>query len=268
MRRIAALAFSALLLATPALAADPPAPAADPIVAVWYRGTPAGTPVPEELAVIRALGFNGIAWPSSETNGLAALRKMAETVGLHVEVAGPARPELPVSSPATGARIDIIVTAENAGALTALAWRAIARGARTIAFDAGVTQGAGLENPDRSLKPWARLAIEVARQLTANPRLVNSLRPGPGVIVLPPSTPGLDVVMLDADRAWALIATNTTATPVAATVRLPAGTPYAIWLNILDATSLAMNGELAGPRWNLKLEPGSARFYVIDKVMK
>ncbi len=53
-----------------------------------------------------------------------------------------------------------------------------------------------------------------------------------------------------------------------ATVRLPAGAPYAIWLNLLDATTLAMNGEAAGPRWNLRLEPGAARVYIIDKVMK
>jgi hypothetical protein len=189
-------------------------------------------------------------------------------VGLNVTVADPARPVTPESLLKSAARVDIIVSPENADALTALAWRAIARGARTIAFDGRAAQGAGLENPDRSLKPWARLAIEVARQLTANPRLVNSLRPGPGVTIVPLSSPDLDVVMLDADRAWALIATNTAATPVEATVRLPAGTPYAIWLNILDATSLAMNGEEAGPRWNLKLAPGAARFYVIDKVMK
>ena len=121
---------------------------------------------------------------------------------------------------------------------------------------------------DRSLKPWVRSAIDVARQITMNPRLVNALRPGPGVIVSPQSSPDLDVVMLDADRSWVLIATNAADSPVTATVRLPAGTPYAIWLDLLDATTLAMNGEAAGPRWNLTMAPRSARVYVIEKIMK
>ena len=58
-----------------------PARAADPVVAVWYRGTPAGTPRQEELAVIRALGFGGIAWPAAQTSTLAALKMMAEKAG-------------------------------------------------------------------------------------------------------------------------------------------------------------------------------------------
>jgi hypothetical protein len=193
---------------------------------------------------------------------------MAETVGLTVTVGDPGRPETSESLAKAGFRVDLVVTPENADALTARAWRAIGRGARTIAFDGQARQGAGLENPDRSLKPWARLAIDVARQVTANPRLVNNMRPGPGVIVDPPSNPNLDVVMLDGDRAWVVIATNTGSEPAQAIVRLPAGTPYALWLNILDGTSLAMNGEQAGPRWTLKLEPRGARFYVVDKVIK
>jgi len=251
----------ALLIATPAFAADP-------IVGVWYRGTPAGTPKPEDLAVIRALGFGGVTWPASQSKGIDALKTMAVAVGLQVTIAGAPRPITPASLLQPSDRLDLIVTPEDAGGLTALAWRAVAHGARTLAFDSGSAQGAGLENVDRSLKPWVRAAIDVARQFSVNARLVNALRPGPGVVVTPDLTPTLDVVMLDADRSWVLIATNTSADPIAATVRLPAGAPYAIWLDLLDATTLAMNGEAAGPRWNLKMPPRSARVYIIDKVMK
>jgi hypothetical protein len=193
---------------------------------------------------------------------------MAAAVGLHVTLADPPRPVAPESLLKPSDRFDLRVTPRNADALTALAWRAVAHGARVLAFDSGAPQGAGLENPDRSLRPWVRLAIDMARQLTSNPRLIDAMRPGPGVIVTPASAPALDVTLLDADRSWVLVATNVSAEPVAATVRLPAGTPYAIWLNLPDGTTLAMNGEAAGPLWNLKLNARAARVYVIDKVMK
>jgi hypothetical protein len=47
-------ALAAALLFMAQDAAPPPAKL---LVSVWYRGTPAGTPVPADLAVIRALGF-------------------------------------------------------------------------------------------------------------------------------------------------------------------------------------------------------------------
>lgn len=260
MRRVVVLAFFLLSFI--------PAAATDPVVSVWYRGTPAGTPTQEELAVIRALGFGGVTWPAAQTKGVESLKTMAAAVGLKVSIANPPPPVSPQSLLTRADRVDVTVTPDNADAVTPLAWRAVAHGARAIAFDSGSAQGAGLENPDRSLRPWVRSAIEVARQFDANKRLIDILRPGPGVIVTPDLSPSLDVVLLDADRSWALIATNTSNAPVAATVRLPAGTAYAIWLDLLDATTLAMNGEAAGPRWNLKMEPRSARVYIIDKIMK
>ena len=51
-------------------------------------------------------------------------------------------------------------------------------------------------------------------------------------------------------------------------VRLPAGAPYAIWADLLDNSSLAMAGEAAGPRWNLKMPPHAAHVFIIDKTMK
>ena len=261
MRRALVSLFAVLVFAAPALAADP-------VVGVWYRGTPAGTPKQEELAVIRALGFGAVTWPASQKAGLETLTAMAAAVGLQVTVAAPPKPVTPGSLLKPSDRLDLIVTPQNADAMTALTWRAIARGARTIMFDSGAPQGAGLENPDRSLKPWVRKAIDVARQFGANTRLIRSLRPGPGVIVTPDLSPALDVVMVDADRGWMLVATNTSPDPVTASVRLPAGTAYAIWVDLLDGTTLAMNGEAAGPRWTLKMAPQTARVYVIDKIMK
>jgi len=241
---------------------------ADPLVAVWYRGTPAGTPRQEELAVIRALGFGGIAWPAGQTSTLAALKLMAEKAGLQVVVADAPKPATAESALSTSERVDFVVTQQNSAALTPLAWRAVAHGARVLAFDAGSATGAGLENPDRSLKPWATAALGIARQFSANGRLIKALRPGPGLIMSPETVAGLDVVMLDADRSWVLIATNTSSAPVAAMVRLPAGAPYAIWADLLDNSSLAMAGEAAGPRWNLKMPPHVAHVFIIDKTMK
>jgi hypothetical protein len=245
-----------------------PVAAEDPLVTVWYRGTPAGTPRAEELAGIRALGFGGVTWPASQTGSIEGLKKMAADVGLHVMVAPAPRPMTPAALLNAPERVDFVVTAQTTPILTALVWRAVAHGARVLAFDAGEATGAGLENADRSLKPWARAAMNVARQFSANHRLIQALKPGPGVIVTPETSPALDVVLRDADRSWVLVATNASPAPTAATVRLPMGAPYAIWVNLLDNAPLAMNGEAAGPRWNLKLEPGGARVYIIDKAMK
>jgi hypothetical protein len=256
------------------LLAGAPAPrppaliAGDPIVTVWYRGSPSGTPKQEELNVIRALGFSGITWPASYTTTVDAVKKMAASAGLQVLVSGAPKGATPESALAPGDRVDIVVTPQNLPILTALAWRAIAHGARVVAFDAESPSGAGLENPDRSLKPWAVAARSLARQFSANNQLIRALTPGPGVIMVPASVAGLDVVMLDADRSWVLVATNASDAPVAAMVRLPAGTPYAIWADLLENSTLAMAGEPAGPRWNLKLDPHVARVYIIDKRQK
>jgi hypothetical protein len=244
------------------------APPVDPVITIWYRGTPAGTPVQQELAVIRALGFSAITWPASQTKPLEGLKTMAASAGLQVLVAQPPKPATAESVLTAAERVDLVVTPQNVDALTPLAWRAIAHGARVIGFDAGAATGAGLENQDRSLRPWVTAARGLARQFSANNKLIQALRPGPGVIMTPDSVPGLDVVMLDAGRSWVLIATNISNTPVTATIRLPTGAPYAIWADLLDNSSLAMAGEAAGPRWNLKMDANATHVYIIDKQMK
>jgi hypothetical protein len=243
-------------------------PTPDPIVTIWYRGTPAGTPRQDELAVMRAIGFNSITWPKSQAAGLEAVRTIASDVGLQVIVADAPKAATAESVLTSTDRVDFVVTPQNAGALTPMAWRAVAHGARVIAFDSGAPTGAGLENPDRSLKPWVTAAQGVARQFSVNGRLIQALQPGPGLIMTPEAVPGLDIVMLDADRSWVLIATNTSSVAVTATVRLPTGAPYAIWADLLDNASLAMAGEAAGPRWNLKMDPHLARVYIVDKKPK
>jgi hypothetical protein len=253
-----AIAFLTLLATAPCAA--PP----DLLVSVWYRGNPKQ----EELAGIRALGFSAVTWPGSQTAGLETMRKMTADIGLRLIVADPPKPTTPAALLNAPERVDLVVTQQNAAMMTALAWRAVAHGAREIAFDGGAIDGAGLENPDRSLKPWAKAALGVARQFTANGKLIQILEKGPGVIVAPAQSPALDVVMLDADRSWVLIATNASPVAATATVRLPSGAPYAIWLDLLDATTLAMNGEAAGPRWSLKMAAGATHVYLIDKVMK
>jgi hypothetical protein len=258
LRTLAAL--TAVLIVGP-IQVDPPT------VSVWYRGTPAGQPVAEELAVIRALGFGGVAWPADQAKGLPRLEAVAAATGLRVIVSDPPATLQSGDLLEPGSRLDLKVTGDNAAAVTPMAWRAIAHGATSVTFDSGESTGAGLENPDRSLKTWARLAIDLARQFDANGRLIASLRRGPGVLVAP-ETRALDVVLLDAGRSWVLVATNTSDAPVTASVRLPAGTPYAIWLNLLDASMLSMNGEAAGPHWSLRLAPYQARVYLIDKIMK
>jgi len=245
------------------------ASAAEPVVSVWYRGNPAGTPRQSDLGAIRALGFTGVTWPRASPAGVDELMRLAGLVGLKVLIAdGPPAPVDGRSASRPPSRVDIAVASATPGMISALAWRAVAHGARVIAFDGGTRTGAGLEEPDGSLKPWARAAINVSRQLTANANLANAMKPGPGLIFTPAPPPALDVVLLDADRSWVIVATNTSGSPISSRVRLPAGTPYALWVSWLEGSPLAMISEPAGPRWMLTMEPRSARVYIIDKVMK
>ena len=245
------------------------ASAAEPVVSVWYRGNPAGTPRQSDLGAIRALGFTGVTWPRTSASGVDELIRLAGLVGLKVVIAdGPPAPIDGRAALRPANRVDIAVASATPGMISALAWRAVAHGGRVIAFDGGTRTGAGLEEPNGALKPWARAAISVSRQLTANANLANAMKPGPGLIFTPAPPPGLDVVLLDADRSWVIVATNTSGSPVSSRVRLPAGTPYALWVSWLEGSPLAMISEPAGPRWMLAMEPRSARVYIIDKRMK
>jgi hypothetical protein len=168
--------------------------------------------------------------------------------------------------------VDIVIGPSTAGIVTPLAWQAVAHGARSIAIDGGAKTGAGLEERDGSLKPWARAALNLSRQLNTNANLVALLRPGPRISV-GPRTPQADVIfvqasLLDAGRAWVVIATNIWNRKATASIRLPKGVPYALWVSWLEGPPLAMVSEPAGPRWMVTMAPRSAQVYIIDKDMK
>ena len=74
------LAFVAIVAAVPAVLS------AEPVISVWYRGTPAGVPREDDLALIRAHGFTGVTWPSSQVAGLPELSRIADVYGLMVVI--------------------------------------------------------------------------------------------------------------------------------------------------------------------------------------
>lgn len=270
--RVFVLGAQSTLVLSQLAAAGGPQPAAthpvEPVVAVWYRGSPAGEPRQDDLAVIRALGFAGVAWPLAEVAGSTSLRRMAADVDLTV-VLRPEPARLSAETALTPApAVDVVIGKTPPGQISALAWRALAHGARVICFDAGRPSGAGLSEPNGTAPPWLRSAQAFARQISSNARLVAAARPGPPVIIERPTAPELDVVLLDGDRAWLVIATNTSARTIGAIIRLPQSVPYAIWVSLIDGSDLAMLNQPAGALWRLDLEAGGVRAYVIDKTLK
>jgi hypothetical protein len=240
--------------------------AAEPIVSVWYRGSPPGQPRQDDLAVIKALGFLSVTWPSVSTGGAADLRRMADSIGVGVQVRTEPQPLTAASALRPRATVDIATRDLAIEEIPALVWRAIAHGARVVCFDPGPADGTGLQNAAGRAAPWLQAAKTIARQLNFNAKLFTDIRSAPTVSVLGPAAPALDVVLLQDERSWVLFATNATKTPVKAIVRLPAIVPAAMWVNLLDGTQMSMLSQPIGPRWDLELEPGGARIYVISKV--
>lgn len=246
--------------------ATPPAVAAvSPLVSVWYRGDPAGTPRQDDLAVIRALGFPGVTWPSQHTGGLAELRRQADIVGLVVIV----RPE-PATPPPAQSRepdpsVDLLVKETAASAIPAQVWRAVARGVRQISFDAGIPTGAGVMDASGDKAAWVPAALAIARQFTFNAPFFRGLRPAGAVIVEAPVPPGVDISLLQDERSWVVIATNTSRQRARPTAKLPVGVPPALWSNLLDGSAMSMLAQPDGARWTVTLEPGEARIYIVNK---
>ncbi len=245
-----------------------PAAAAEPVVSVWYRGSPAGVPKLDELAAIRAIGFRAVTWPAGSTPGIADLRRMADVVGLTLLL----RTNPPGPDAASGLTIaqplDVPVAGAAADGLAARVWRAVARGVREISFDPGQKEGTGLANADGQTLPWVAPAVALTRQLSANAPLVDRLRPGPSVVLESPATPGLDIVLLDADQSWVIVATNVSREPVKAVARLPAGVPYALWVSWIDGSTIGMLNQPSGPRWSFGIDGGAALVYIIGKVQR
>jgi hypothetical protein len=236
-----------------------------PAVSIWYRGTPAGTPTANDLASIRAMGFASVTWPQANTAGAAELRRLADIVGLAVVIRVDSVPLSAASALKPGDYVDVVTAGLPAGDIPALTWRAIAHGARVISFDGGAPSGAGLSDAGGALKPWVEPARAIARQLAFNGHLVTDLEPGGSIRLDGKAPDSLDLILLQDLRSWVLVATNTAHSVVRAVAHLPAGTPPALWSSLLDGTTMSMINQLEGPTWNLTLEPGVARVYVIDK---
>jgi len=241
-----------------------------PVVSIWYRGTPAGTPRLDDLAAIRALGLATITWPAHRDAALPEVRRQAEIVGLTVI----ARPEPKVASvkgaPVIGpdTAVDLVVAGPQGVPPMATAWRAIAHGARVISFDSAQSEGAGLTDASGRSAFWVPPAVAISRQIRANAELVGHLRPGPMVTIVPPVPAGLEVLLLDADASWVLVATNTAPTSVKAVADLPKAVPYALWVSWLDGTNLGMLSRPSGPRWTFTIDGGAALVYIIGKVQR
>ena len=239
----------------------------EPVVSVWYRGTPAGTPNQDDLAMLRALGFRAVTWPASQTAGVAELKRQAAIVSLVVEVRDPLPAVTAASARTPGSHIDVRLPSLPLALLPATVWRAVAHGARSIAFDAGAAAGAGVEDVNGQTPAWIGPARTVARQLTANAPLFDQL--GDGAPVKFQSIGGipgaLDAMLFQTIRDWVIIATNTSAERAEAMADLPRALPYAPWGSLLDGRVVAMRENPAGPIWNLALEPGGARIYVAAK---
>jgi hypothetical protein len=269
--RIAAIAIGGLIAAG-FTAAQRPQIVVQPrtLASLWYRGLPAGVPRQADLDEIRAAGFTAVTWPVGHVTGALELRRMADAASLKVVI----RSEPVAVTAATALRpdshVDISVPRTASTLYSALTWRVIAHGARVVSFDADMSEGTGLQPTTGQAAPWVSLVSAVARQIAINGTLIDTLSAGPAIRLERPVS-DLDVALLEAPRAWVLVATNTAAagTPPADTYAImPPGVPPALWLNLFDGTTIGMSSRPTGARWHVVIGPGDARVYVIDKVQK
>ena len=264
------MAHGLIVLATIVVAGGLAAPAlaAEPVVSIWYRGSPAGVPKLDDLAAISAIGFRAVTWPAGQASGVTELHRMANELGLTLLIRMSAgAPRNDGTQPPTE-RLDVPVSAEGADGLAARVWRAVAQGAREISFDPGQKEGTGLVMGNGQTPAWVAPAVAFSRQLFPNVRLVDRLRPGPPVVLEPPGPPGLEVVLLDADQSWVIVATNSSRERRNAVARLPAGVPYALWVSWIDGSTIGMLSQPSGPRWSFEIDGGAALVYIIGKVQR
>jgi hypothetical protein len=226
-----------------------------PGVCIWYRGTPAGVPIQDELAFVRALGFGAVVWPFDDAARRRDLERMADLVGLRVLASADA-------DRSAGQWFPMTIAGESATLLPARGWLAIAQGARVLSVDAGVPTGAGLRDSAGTLARWVRPVQALARQIEANAELIGRLRPGPPIVV---DADAVRVVLLDGGPAWMLVAANPSTTTQSATARMPKTVPYGPWLSLIDGTNMAMIDRPSDREYRVTLPAGSAQVYVIDK---
>ena len=268
--RRARLVFGAVL----ALAGAAPiarSAAADPVVSLWYRGVPAGTPRIDDLLAIHATGVSSITWPQKQTTHLVELRSLALKAGLDVivRVAEPvtvttATPPVRSSRPE---QLDLSLSSTPARAveLCAIIWNEIAHGARMISLDPQPATGLVRWSDDPELRAWGRAAGATAKDVSRFSTLITSLRPGPKAVLESVLPPNVDFAFLDAGRSWAIIATNRSSVRQSVQIRFPKDVAAAEWMNLLTSTVVAMIARTDGPRWTCALDPWEAKVMVIDK---
>lgn len=259
MRRVTLIALAWLFL-VPAVAG------AQVLASVWYRGMPSGVPRYADLEEIKANGFNAITWPLQHVNGAEELHRMALRLELKVVVRSESVPLTFADVTKGDSKVDLWVARAPRSDWTSLIWRAVAYGARVVSFDAGLPTGTGLRD-ENGLKDWVPVAAALGRQLTTNASLINSLRRGPGVVV-DPADALLDLSLLENARSWVIIATNASSTAgrsIDTFGTFPAAVPAAEWLSLFDGNMMSMLYRPAGSRWHVRLGPGEAKVFVIDK---
>lgn len=227
-------------------------------VFVWYRGTPIGTPQQNDLARWRAVGLNGVMWPANQQAGETEFRRMAAVAGLDLDVRDPSVKTRDVET--------IILSRLRApDDVAAVAWRAVSRGTHEIAIDPGAPPGGSLTSPSGDLRPWVRPVVAVSRQISTNGELLGALHRRSDVTFDGPLSTDLDVALLEGERSFVVVATNTGRTPARASAHLPAGVRYALWVSLVDGSMMSMLREGTGAKWEPEVPPGAALAYVIDK---
>lgn len=262
MLRWLAACVATLAAMTSAAAAQTPTAL---VFSFWYRGSPPGVVRAEDVETIRDLGFAAVTWPYRGSPGTTMLIGLADAAGLKVVFREMPAPIGPASVVEHRDTVDIDLSAVPSTVIRPLVWRAVAHGARVISFDPGA----------RSLAPasarsaaWLPVVVDLGRQLRANGQLFGESRDGPNVTFETPPAPGVDVALRDAGKAWIVIATNVSSKQVRVSARLPATVPYAMWLSLLDGSTLAMLEDAAGPKWLFDLDARGVRVHVIDKGLK
>lgn len=161
-----------------------------------------------------------------------------------------------------GAAADQNVRAARPEELVPLVWRAVAHGARVISVES-VGGRASLDTG-----PWVQVTSDITRQFQIHGALLAQCRPGPSASFEGRPPAGVEVTLLEAQRSWVVIATNVSAVRARVGAVLPRVVPYALWLNLLDGSSMAMLEQDAGPKWAFEMAPRSVKMYVIDKTLK